>query len=183
MRKLTIATILVGTLGFGTSLLACGGKNYSNSCGDNQNKCGSQKSMNGVSPKGGCDMDGRGNAMKYLIDAIMIMDLTKEQEDKINALMKEHMDSVAAKTDLNLAFGDNKFDKKKFIEVQNKRDIMVQSKADMIDKMYQVLTKEQKAELKAELNNFSQTKNQRSCGDKPQRGCDTKEQKRVKGCN
>jgi periplasmic protein CpxP/Spy len=97
--------------------------------------------------------------------------------------MTEHMESVEAKTDLNLAFGDSKFDKKKFIEVQNKRDIMVQSKADMIDKMYQVLTKEQKAELKAELNNFSQTKNKKSCGDKQQRGCDTKEQKKGKGCN
>lgn len=182
MKKLAIATILVGTLGFGTSLLAYGGKNYSNSCGDNQNKCGNQKSMSCGSKKGGCEMGGGGHAVKYLIDTIMIMDLTKEQEAKIDALMTEHMESVEAKTDLNLAFGDNKFDKKKFIEVQNKRDIMVQSKADMIDKMYQVLTKEQKAELKAELNNFSQTKNKKSCGDKQQRGCDT-QSKNMRGCN
>ncbi|MDY0321991.1 MAG: Spy/CpxP family protein refolding chaperone [Arcobacteraceae bacterium] len=175
MKKLVTATVLVATLGFGSSVFACMNQGYSKGCGDSQPKCGSEKNMScGSHQKGGCDMMGNKRVMMYVMDTIMSLDLSKEQESKIDAIMKEHMDEVKAKTDIASAFSADKFDKKKFMEAQNTREIMVQSKADMLEKVYKVLTKEQKAELKAELDDFIKYSGKKGCGSEKPKGCGSK---------
>ncbi|QOG12113.1 Spy/CpxP family protein refolding chaperone [Arcobacter sp. FWKO B] len=176
-KKLAVATVLIGVLGLGSSLFACGNKAYAKGCGEY-----SQKSMSCGSQKSGCEMKGNKMSMRYIMDTIMAMNLTQDQETKIEAIIKEHRDNVSAKTDVSSAFTTDKFDKKKFVEVQNQRDIMLKSKADMLEKMYKLLTKEQKAELKTELDKFVKDTQNRSCGTK-NKGCPTPDNKRLKGCN
>lgn len=89
-----------------------------------------------------------GNIAKYAIDTIYAMNLSEEQEAKLDSIMKEHREKIASQSDATKAFGADKFDKKSFIVAQNTRDIMIQSKADMLEAMYKTLTKEQKVELK-----------------------------------
>jgi Spy/CpxP family protein refolding chaperone len=175
MKRIVTATVLVATLGLGSSVFACMNQSASKGCGDSQPKCGSEKNMScGSHQKGGCDMMGNKRVMMYVMDTIMNLDLSKEQETKIDAIMKEHMDEVKAKTDVASAFSADKFDKKKFMEAQNTREIMVQSKADMLEKVYKVLTKEQKAELKAELDDFVKYSGKKGCGSEKPKGCGSK---------
>ncbi|XPV67994.1 MAG: Spy/CpxP family protein refolding chaperone [Halarcobacter sp.] len=74
------------------------------------------------------------------------LNLTAEQKTKIFEIKKEMMKN---KKSLNVAFTKTSFDKDKFIEImKQKRDNMVESKAQMIEKVYAILTQTQKEQLK-----------------------------------
>lgn len=81
-----------------------------------------------------------------MMKIIKKLDLTSTQKDKIKEIFKEKTEN---KEGINSAFTSNSFDKEKFIKIMNdRRDNMVESKANMIEKVYNVLTAEQKKKFK-----------------------------------
>lgn len=77
------------------------------------------------------------------------LNLTNEQKTQIRKIA---MDAKKERQTLNDAFSKSTFDKEKFIKIMSeKRDNMLKSKADMIEKMYAVLDTKQKEQFKTLL--------------------------------
>lgn len=84
------------------------------------------------------------------------LNLSVEQKNKIFEIRKETMKNNQT---LDIAFSKTSFDKEKFIEImKQKRDNMIESKAEMIGKVYAVLTSEQKEQLKVLMDLKKQRK-------------------------
>lgn len=155
-KKACGVVALVSLIGFGSVASA---KMYQGQGGSgyNQGNCGAYN-MQGNCPNyqqnDGYMMNSGKKGIRYLMGTILSLDLTKEQEEKINSIIEEHFQDVRAKTDISTAFTSDKFDKKRFIQTQNRKEIMAESKANMIDKIYKVLSSEQKAELKKEIDDY-----------------------------
>lgn len=88
------------------------------------------------------------------------LNLSDDQKTKIKDIMIESRKNM--KTE-NEAFTKTSFDKNKYMDIMNqKRENMLKSRADMIEKIYTLLTVEQKEQLKVlmdlrkeKMNNFS----------------------------
>ena len=128
--KILASVALAGILS--TSLYAAKG-----SCSENgfHNKKGAEKSHRF-----------QRNADNGVLGLIKRLDLTKEQKKDIFDIKKDIMKN---RVSLDSAFTKDDFDKKKYIElVEQKRQNMIESKAEMIDRVYSVLTTKQKEQLK-----------------------------------
>ncbi len=78
--------------------------------------------------------------------ALKSLNLTVDQKNKIFEIRKEMMKN---KQMTNVAFSKTSFDKEKYVEImKQKRDNMIESKGQMIENIYAILTKEQKEQLK-----------------------------------
>ncbi|MDD3007475.1 MAG: Spy/CpxP family protein refolding chaperone [Arcobacter sp.] len=74
------------------------------------------------------------------------LNLTAEQDEKIKKIIE---DSRKNEKSLNEAFTKDGFDKAKYIQIMTeKRDNMLKSNAEVIEKSYAVLTDKQKEQLK-----------------------------------
>ncbi|WP_152632444.1 Spy/CpxP family protein refolding chaperone [Aliarcobacter butzleri] len=74
------------------------------------------------------------------------LNLTSKQKEDIRKIIDESR--KAQKTPLD-AFSKDGFDKEKFIQIENeKRDSMIKSKAEVIEKTYAILDAKQKEQLK-----------------------------------
>lgn len=74
------------------------------------------------------------------------LNLSKEQKNSIKDIIRESKKNTVS---INLAFTKNSFDKAKFIEImKQKRENMIKSKAEILEKAYSVLTLKQKEQLK-----------------------------------
>lgn len=98
------------------------------------------------------DRDGkyhRGSKSRFIIGAVYSLDLTKDQKEKIDKALDEFQDNRKETLD---AFKKDGFDKQAFIDARmNRKETMIKQRADLIEKIYSYLTKEQKAELKEKL--------------------------------
>ena len=76
--------------------------------------------------------------------------LNDDQKKQVRVVMQEYMKNMPHPND---AFTDNSFDKAMYIKLeQQKRDNMIESRADMIEKVYNILNDTQKKELKMMLD-------------------------------
>ncbi len=104
---------------------------------------------NNMSSNQGSHMQGfskHGKKGFMLHSVIKALNLTTEQQTKMEAIMKKHM---SEKTTMNNAFTTTSFDKAKFIKfASEKRDNMIKSKANMIESVYNILSAEQKLQFK-----------------------------------
>lgn len=147
-------------LGLGAALLAstlmagnCGNKQM---CGDND-RCSS--------------MGASCHSKDGFIPAVMSLDLSEEQEAKIDAIKENCCKDAPSPMD---ALSETNFDKKKFVELAKKqRDSMIEHRAQMIADVYAVLTAEQKKALKAKLNQKGKKLPKMMCDAKP-KSCATK---------
>ena len=74
------------------------------------------------------------------------INLTDDQKDKIRKIRE---DIRKNRVTPDVAFTKDGFDKAKFIEImKQKRENMIESQAEMIDRVYKVLTPKQKEQLK-----------------------------------
>ena len=74
------------------------------------------------------------------------LNLTAEQKTQVLSIKKEMMKN---KVTPSIAFSKDSFDKAKFIEImKQKRENMIESKAEMIEKVYNILTSKQKEQFK-----------------------------------
>lgn len=158
-KKTLLAVLTAVSLLFATSAFA-GGKNcdrdskngYSKKCGNGEYKkyknCKTGKNYH------------KGNKSRFIIGAVYSLELTKDQETKINGFVKDFQDN---RSDTMSAFKEDSFDKEAFIKTRtNKKENMIKAKADLIENIYSVLTKDQKAQLKQKLdNNFKKMKGSR----------------------
>ncbi|WP_455757256.1 Spy/CpxP family protein refolding chaperone [Sulfurimonas sp.] len=92
-----------------------------------------------------------------VMSMMMRLDLSDEQKAKIKELKKQNMQNIPKTSD---AFSESGFDKDLYIKLsKEKRDNMIQNKANMIEGMYQVLTPSQKKEFKEMLSQKRMMKN------------------------
>lgn len=92
----------------------------------------------------------KGIVDRMIIGKIMMLDLSDEQKGKIDTIIKEFK---AELSDPYEAFSDNEFDKDAFVKAQrNNIKTMIKNRADLIEKVYNVLTKEQRKDLKTILD-------------------------------
>ena len=74
------------------------------------------------------------------------LNLTLDQKKQIRQIKQDLMKNVVTP---NVAFTSNSFDKAKFIQImKDKRDNKIEKKAEMMDKVYNVLTSKQKEQFK-----------------------------------
>lgn len=74
------------------------------------------------------------------------LNLTSEQQTKMQEIVKESRKNIKT---IDEAFTSSTFDKNKYIEIMDsKRDNMIKSQAEVIEKSYALLTVKQKEQLK-----------------------------------
>lgn len=132
-----VKTKLLVTLGL-TTLLSTGLYAYGS-----KGECSMMNKMDGKTNHKYMKSHKKSNSMMSMFYKLNLSD---EQKDKIVAIKKElSKNRVSA----DVAFTKNSFDKEKFIEVmKQKRENMLESKAEMIDRVYKILTPQQKEQLK-----------------------------------
>ena len=137
MNKKIILALAAATL-LTSSLLASGPQNGANQ--GNNPKCNQQNMM-----------QSQGNKKDHgIVKMFMKLDLSPEQRTTIREIMKETMNSQVTPAK---AFTDNSFDKKAFVELaEAKKNTKIQRKADMIEKIYAVLTPAQKKDFRTMLD-------------------------------
>lgn len=87
------------------------------------------------------------------------LNLTPEQQTKIKQIMQEEF---KGQKDMNEAFTKDSFDKEKYLQIMNeKRDNMLKSKAQVLEKAYLLLDNKQKEQLKTLLDLRKDKKSQR----------------------
>lgn len=81
-----------------------------------------------------------------MIRMISMLDLTDKQKVQVQTIFQESTKTTAMPYD---AFTDKSFDKTKFIKIiKEKREKKIEQKAEIIAKVYEILTPEQKKDLK-----------------------------------
>lgn len=134
MKSKAIVGLFLGTV--------LAGSLYAGNCDMNN------KMQNGNYDKSNCGMkyNKHYNKTKGSMGLFKELNLTAEQETKIQEIMQE---SRKNKKTMNEAFTKDSFDKTKYISIMNeKRDNMLKSQAEVIEKSYAVLTAQQKEQLK-----------------------------------
>lgn len=176
LKTLVMVTALFGTVGLyagncgqGQGYKDCN-KNYQNERCDYKEKkkkkdCYGDKfyKHNGYKGDRQYRSHHKGNMSRFFIGAVYSLDLTKEQQVKVDELIKTFQENRMKKFD---AFTEKGFDKEAYINARLKmKEDMVRAKADLIENVYKVLTSEQKKELKEEIDDFKQIrgKNGKSC--------------------
>lgn len=87
------------------------------------------------------------------------LSLSDEQRNKIEKIMFESRQNMKT---INDAFSKDSFDKDKYIQIMSeKRDNMLKSKAEVMEKSYAVLTSKQKEQLKVLMDLKKEKMNQR----------------------
>ena len=111
----------------------------------------------------------RGDSTRFFIGTVYELKLTKQQEEKIDTILKEFKDK---KFDQFKSFKKDGFDKDEYIKarMQSKED-KIKKSAELIEKVYTVLTKEQIEAINVKLTQFKNMKKKRgkngsSCHDR-----------------
>lgn len=132
--KILMTVALTGLLG--TGLYA-----YNGNMQEMQKGMGNQMPMKSQMMKKHKRMGGFG-----VMGLLKELNLTPEQMKDIQDIKQ---DIMKKRVKASVAFSKDGFDKEKFVEImKQKRENMLESKAEMIDRVYKVLTSKQKEQLK-----------------------------------
>lgn len=163
MKTKFLATVALTTL-LGTGLYASCNQHGQGMMQKNQNKQACQSMMKKSGDKK-CQMMGKKNTHKMhkkayhhmkkgergVMGVFKKLNLTTEQKTKIADIKKEIM--AKKRTGIEVAFTKEGFDKAKYIEVmKQKREYMLESRAQMLEKTYAILTPKQKEQFKVLLD-------------------------------
>ena len=150
LKKMAVASALAGSVLLVPSAFAMGG--YSKGFKD-CDKSGY------ASKRGGQGFHKGKRGDKLLLRSIYSLDLSMSQEAKIDGYVKEFEDSRKKMFEV---FGEDGFDKEAFIKSRvNKRENMIKAKAQLLEKIYNVLSVTQRKELKEKMNDFYDNKRAR----------------------
>lgn len=137
-RKILVATALTAVLSTGL-YAACNGQGMMQK-GMNQDQNGNMQKSHKMMMK-----KGHKGSQKGPMSILRELNLSAEQTQQIVDIKKDMMNK---KVTPDVAFTKTGFDKAKFIEImKQKRDNMIESKAEMIDRVYKVLTPKQKEQF------------------------------------
>jgi Spy/CpxP family protein refolding chaperone len=96
------------------------------------------------------------------LSIIAQLDLNDKQEVQITKAIDEYKNRP--KTSSYDAFSKTDFDKKRYLEIsENRKNEYRKAKADMIEKIYNILTKEQKVKLKELIDTKKGSCNAKNC--------------------
>ncbi len=138
MNKKIILSLGTSVL-LASSLLAMSPQSNTKQC--NGSTCKQQKMMK----KGHSQSRGHG-----VIKMFKKLDLSDEQRTQIRSIIKDSMKSMP---NPKTAFSDTSFNKEQFIKLtKQKRDNKIERKAELIEKVYNVLNSSQKKDLKTMLD-------------------------------
>lgn len=85
-----------------------------------------------------------------IVKMFMKLDLSAAQREKIHSILE---DSMQKRDKPSMAFSDSSFDKEKFISIlKQKRANKIEHKAELIEKIYNVLNSSQKKDFKTMLD-------------------------------
>lgn len=127
--------------------------------------CDMQKSKNCMLKMHHCGNSGEMHFMKRFMMSLHSISLSKDQVKQIGEIMQEGRKSIQNPLD---AFDEDKFDTQKFIDtMQNQKSQMLKHQADVIAKVYAVLTPDEK---KAVLSDLKQMQMKGKCDTSPSRG-------------
>ena len=140
--KLLVATALTAVLSTGL-YASCNGQSQG------MMKKGMEKDNKSCAMQGGKHMmmkKGHHKGQKGPMSLLRKLNLTADQQNQIREIKQ---DLMKKRVTPNVAFTSNSFDKAKFIEImKQKRDNKIEAKAEMIDRVYKVLTPSQKEQFK-----------------------------------
>jgi len=158
-KKLTLSLLAVSTLFLATNSFADDAnyeyKKYKNAHHKGE-KCGSSEYKKYKNCDRGSKNHHKGHKGRFIIGAVYSLDLSKEQEAKIDTFMKEYQEKRKTRYEL---FNDDGFNKEAYIKMRmNKEENMIKAKANLIESIYSILTKEQKTKLKEEMESFKKDK-------------------------
>lgn len=132
LTSLVISSILASGL-FATAEM---GKKGDEKRGEDRQSCMMKKDKNH-------DFRGHKGGMLNIFEEL---NLTTEQKTKIEQIIVDSRKNIKSSDD---AFSKDGFDKTKYIQIMNeKRDNMIKSQAEVIEKSYAILTSKQKEQLK-----------------------------------
>lgn len=137
--KLLVATAITAVLSTGI---------YASSNAQGMMKKGMDKGNQSCQRQGGKHMMKKGHNRGYKGPMVLLrqLNLTAEQTQQIRDIKKDLMKNRVTP---DVAFTKNSFDKAKFIEImKQKRDNKIEAKAEMMDRVYKVLTPKQKEQFK-----------------------------------
>ncbi len=161
MKRKILATVALTTL-LGTGLYAAGcnfqGQNMQGMYGmqgqgmqgQGMNKMQNMKGMKGNKS---CNMSKKGSkrSKNSVMNIFRKLNLSSDQYMKMAQIRQEVFKKYVTYT--NVAFTKDSFDKAKYIEImKQKRDNMIKSKAEIVEKSYALLTPEQKEQFKVLLD-------------------------------
>lgn len=105
----------------------------------------------------------RGDISRFFIGAVYNLELTKEQETKIDKTIQEFKNKRFDKFN---GFTKNGFDKQKYINARKQsKENKINLKADLIESIYKVLDKKQIDQLNKEIDIFKRMKKNRGKND------------------
>ena len=136
-----------------SALLASG--LYANNCdmdkrGDKKENCGMMKNDK---------MHKMGNHKGGFVHFFKELNLTAEQETKLQQIVQDSRKNMKSEDE---AFTKDGFDKAKYIQIMSeKRDNMLKSQAEIIEKSYAVLTAKQKEQFKVLMDLRKEKMNQK----------------------
>ena len=140
--KLLVATALTAVLSTGL-YAACNGQGQgmmNKGIKNGEQSCGMKNGKHMMMKKG--HMKGQKGPMTLLRQ----LNLTVDQKKQIRQIKQDLMKKTVTP---NVAFTSNSFDKAKFIQImKDKRDNKIEKKAEMMEKVYNVLTSKQKEQFK-----------------------------------
>lgn len=161
MKRKILATVALTTL-LGTGLYAAGcnfqGQNMQGMYGmqgqgQGMKGMNNMQGMKGMKGNKSCGMSKKGSkgSRNSVMNIFKKLNLSPDQYMKMAQIRQEVFKKYATFT--NVAFTKDSFDKTKYIEImKQKRDNMIESKAEMVEKSYALLTPEQKEQFKVLLD-------------------------------
>jgi Spy/CpxP family protein refolding chaperone len=136
--KVLVGLGLTGLLATGLYAATCDGSGYHK---------GMKKGMNNQSS--GKHMMMKQHSKKSNHSPIAMMKKLNLSDDQQKQIMQIRQGMMKNRVTADVAFTKDGFNKTQFIEImKQKRDNMLESKAEMIDKVYKILTPKQKEQLK-----------------------------------
>jgi Spy/CpxP family protein refolding chaperone len=133
-----------------------------------QGSCPSPSCKEGKMMKDGkhCDDKAKGQhkSKQNFVKMFMKLDLTDAQRTQMHAILQESKKSMP---NPRAAFSDEKFDKAQFVKLaKEKQENKIERKADVIEKVYNVLTPAQKKDFKAMLDKKMSCDSKKNCNKK-----------------
>lgn len=162
--KILAGFLMLGVAGsyvFGGSFGCASGQEYEK----DGKVCNMQNSKTCMLKMHDCRHFGEMHFMKRFMMSLHSISLSKDQMKQIGGIMQEGRKSIQNPLD---AFDEDKFDTQKFIDtMQNQKSQMLKHQAEVIAKVYAVLTPDQK---RAVLSDLKQMQMKGKCDTSPSRG-------------
>jgi len=154
MKKLQKSLLLAAALLFSTNAIADDNNNKKSYKQQKEHKYHGYKNHNKKERR-----THRGDETRFFIGTVYDLKLTKNQEEKIDTILKEFKNK---KFDRFKSFKKDGFDKDEYIKARMKsKEDKIKQSAELIEEVYTVLTKEQIEAINVKLTQFKNMKKKR----------------------